>query len=164
MGNRRPSGDGLCAFLARRLPLPGFVGTAAVDGWNLGTHGAEVDGELSAMMDGVVVDESEVEDGGEVEGAEEVDRGAELIGVHGVDAGDGALHVGVIPVHQICDGFGFFLEPRLHVEFLVGDFVGHLDVAGGEMPGEVPSGTSFGIGAVVALVVGDSGDDFFSSF
>ena len=54
--------------------------------------------------------------------------------------------VGVVPGDEVGGGLGFVLEAGLHFEFVVGDFVGHLDVANGEVPGEFAGGARLGSG------------------
>src|SRR5215469_10774856 len=137
---RLPTASDVSCFIDSRTELarPGFVRAAAVDRRDFRAHGAKIDGQLSAMMDGMIVDEEEVEHRGEVERAEEINRGAELFRSHGLDASHGAPEISVVPLHEFSDGFRFFLKTRFHAEFVIGNFVGHLDVARREMPGEFP--------------------------
>jgi hypothetical protein len=74
------------------------------------------------------------------EHAGEIDGCNQLLGSHGANAISGAQEVRFIPVHEIGDVLGFLFKSRRHIEFAIGDFVEHLHVAGGEMPGKFPSG------------------------
>jgi len=62
------------------LARPGFIGAPAGDRRDLGAHRAQIDRELAAMVNAVVVDEAEVEHGREVE-SEKIHRRVELSGV-----------------------------------------------------------------------------------
>src|SRR5579862_8449655 len=61
-------------------PLHGLVEAAAVNVGDFGTHRAEVGGQLSAMMDAVIVDECEISRRGQFENSECRDNFGKLFG------------------------------------------------------------------------------------
>src|SRR5271169_5175311 len=62
-----------------------LIGAAALNGRNLGAHGAQIGGELAAVVDAVIVDEAEVEHRRHVERTQEINGRAKPLGRHFTD-------------------------------------------------------------------------------
>ena len=81
--------------------MPRVVVASAVNGGALGAHGAEIGGELSAVMDAMVVEESKVEGSRQAEDTVEVERLDELFRIELTHTLGGARHVFVIPGDEL---------------------------------------------------------------
>ncbi len=143
------------------LGAHGLVGGAAVDGGALAAHGAEVGGELAAMVDVVVVEELEVSRGWHVEEAVEVDGRAELFGAHGFDFGEAGLDRRFVPGGEVGAGLdrgghGLFA----HREIQRGDAVEEPNVDARDVPAEFHGGFRLGVGTIVVVGVGDGAKYF----
>ena len=92
------------------------------------------------MMNAVVVDEAEIEDRGHLKHTHEINRCCQLLWSHGANAIGRPHEVGFVPIHKVGDVPGFLFEARRHLEFVIGDFIEHLHIAGSEVPGQFPGG------------------------
>src|SRR5215472_9258682 len=77
-----------------------FIVTATVDRRNLRSHWPQVRRQLATVVDAVIVQESEIQGGGQVEHSEKFDRRQQLLRCHFLYACNAALHVLVIPRHD----------------------------------------------------------------
>ena len=91
------------------------------------------------MVDGMVVDEAEIEDRRHLEHASEINGRCQLLGNHGANAIGGAQEICSVLIDEVGDVPGFLFEAGGHSKFAIGDFIEHLHVAGGEAPGKLPS-------------------------
>ena len=90
----------LSGVALRRGSLPRFIITASINGWAFGSHGTQIGGKLSAVVDAVIVNEAEIEDDGQSERAIKVYRGKQLFGRHCAYPLDGAQIVLLIPGNE----------------------------------------------------------------
>src|ERR1700676_555610 len=149
------------------LALGGFAGLGvvvafAVDGGDFGAHGAEVHGELAAMMDGMAHAELEEADGGKLEQAAEIDDLDERLAAHLADGGEVFVEGSGVEGGRVGGVFdGVRAGPGPRVESAVDDGVVKAIFGGDDVPGKLEGGLGDGIGAVVAFVERDGFDDFF---
>jgi hypothetical protein len=80
-----------------------------------------------------------IEDRRHLEHAGEVNWDCQLLGSHGANAIGGAQEICFVPIDKVGDVPGFLFEAGGHIKFVIGDFVERLRVAGGEVPGKLPS-------------------------
>ena len=82
---------------------PWLVVTSTVNRRTLRAHGTQIDRKLAAVMDAVIVEESQVEGCGKVEGSEEIDGSGESLGRQGSNTIGSALDVFLVPRDQLGD-------------------------------------------------------------
>src|SRR5580658_6340999 len=90
----------LSGVALRRSSLPRLIVAASVNGWAFGSHGTQVGGKLSAVVDAVIVNEAEIEDDGQSESTVEVYRGKQLFRRHCSYPLDSTQKVFLVPGDQ----------------------------------------------------------------
>src|SRR5271156_3930954 len=85
-----------CATL-RRGSLPRFIVATSVNRRAFGSHGTQVGGKLSAVVDAVIVNEAEIENHGQRERAVKIHRSKQLFRRHCSYPFDGTQIVFLIP-------------------------------------------------------------------
>ena len=115
-------------------------------------------------MDAVIVQKSEIELRRQVEDSVEIDGSQQLFGGERANPVGGPLEVLVVPGNQFGGSFGLVsLGGALHGELQVGNAVEGAQVdrlAALQCPGRARAG----IGAIVTLAVGHSGQNFLGGF
>ena len=138
----------------------GGIVTFSIDGRDFAAHGAQIGGELSAVVDSVLDAEIEIGDGGKLEHAAEVhDFGGSLGGETGEVVEILGEGVGV-PLEDIFLGDAAFgAGDSVEVERAGEDGVVEAVLGGGDVPGDFGCASGLRVGAIVGVGGGDGGDD-----
>src|SRR5579862_7734555 len=112
------------------------------------------------MMNAVVVHEAKVGERRQLENTVKVENAQKLLSIHRAGLLDGGSEVLVIPGNHFSHSLRLIFITWLHMEAAFGDFLQELYIDARNMPGQIPRGSCFRIGTIIALLVGYRRDDF----
>ena len=145
--------------------LGGFFGfggilTFSIDGRDFAAHGAQICGELSAVVDGVLDAEIEIGNGWKLERAAEVqDAGGVLGGEASKVVEILGKGVGVKLKDVVAGNATFGAGDRVEVEGARDDAAVEAVLGSGDVPGDFGGAAGLRVGAIVGVGSGDGGDD-----
>ncbi len=122
----------------------GLIGAFDVDGWDWGSHGAEVGGELATVVCGVADGDVEVRDGGVVAEADVIELLCEAVGGELLQQGDALGGAFGVPGGEGLAGGGGFGWARVWAELAVEDGVEKPEFTDGDVAGELEGGHADG--------------------
>jgi len=132
----------------------------SIDRRDFAAHGAQIGGELPAMVDGVTKAEVKESDGGKLEGPAEINNFGGLFASESREPfkifGEGFF----VPFGDAVDGeSGGGAGDGVEVEGAGDDAAIETMLGGGDVPSELDGGLRLRVGAIVGVGGGDGGDD-----